>query len=91
MDKLRKPVDHSNKFTLKVILIAIFFVSLIVGLAIYIYSYPRATIRLYNDEGVLEKTVRKYKGSKLRLQDLPEIYKTGHSFTSWTYDEDGDY
>ena len=88
-NNLKKPVDHSNKFTLKVILIAIFFVGLIVALAVYIYSYPRAVIRLYNDEGVLEKTVEKYKGSKLRLQDLPEIYKTGHSFTYWSYDEAG--
>ena len=89
MGKVRKPADHSNKFTIKVILIAIFFVSAIVGLAIYIYSYPRATIRLYNDEQVLEKTVQKYKGSKLRLQDLPEIYKTGHSFTYWSLDPSG--
>ena len=88
-NNIKKPVDHSNKFTLKVIIIAILFVSAIVALAVYIYSYPRATIRLYNDEGVLEETVKKYKGSKLRLQDLPEIYKTGHSFTYWSYDANG--
>ena len=61
-NNLKKPVDHSNKFTLKVILIAIFFVGLIVALAVYIYSFPRAVIRLYNDEGVLEETVEKEKG-----------------------------
>ena len=89
MENKKRQVDHSNKFTLKTILVAIFFVGLIVALAVYIYSYPKATIRLYNDEGVLEETVKKYKGSKLRLQDLPEIYKTGHSFTYWSYDEAG--
>ena len=87
MEKKQKVVDHSNKFTIKVILVAIFFVSLVVGLAIYIYTFPRTTIYLYNDEGVFQKKYEKYLGSTLKLNEVPEIYKKGHSFTKWSLDD----